>query len=116
MNGRGRQPQPYRRGYIAPHVSAGVLLLCFVLPLAAQSGFSAAYDATQRVRLKGIVTRIEWANPHAYVFMNAEDETAATKQNPRNTRILGKSGPPPELPVRIDSSSGLVVRTSVGKG
>ncbi|MBV8844355.1 MAG: hypothetical protein JO307_16230 [Bryobacterales bacterium] len=40
------------------------------VPVAAQDAFSATYDNTRQVTLKGPITRIEWANPHAYVFLN----------------------------------------------
>jgi hypothetical protein len=33
------------------------------------------YDADTRVALKGAVTRIDWVNPRAYVFINVKDST-----------------------------------------
>ena len=38
-----------------------------------QNGFSAAYDNARQVRLKGAVTRIEWTNPHAFLFIDVQD-------------------------------------------
>ncbi len=38
-----------------------------------QNGFRANYDATRSVTLKGIVTKIDWVNPHAYLYINSDD-------------------------------------------
>jgi hypothetical protein len=38
-----------------------------------QDGFSASYDSAHQVKLQGTVTRVDWANPHAYVFINVRD-------------------------------------------
>ena len=46
----------------------------------AQAPFPASYDTTRKVNLKGPVTRIEWANPNAYVFVNVTD-SAGTVMN-----------------------------------
>jgi hypothetical protein len=40
---------------------------------AGQNGFRANYDATRSVTLKGVVIKIDWVNPHAYLYMNALD-------------------------------------------
>ena len=32
-----------------------------------------SYDSGRKVKLQGAVTRIEWANPNAYVFLNVKD-------------------------------------------
>ncbi len=31
------------------------------------------YDSSRQVKLSGVVTRIEWANPHAFFFLNVRD-------------------------------------------
>jgi len=38
--------------------------------LFAQNSFAATYDSERQVKLMGAVTRIDWANPHAYFFVN----------------------------------------------
>ncbi|HVV47938.1 MAG TPA: DUF6152 family protein, partial [Bryobacteraceae bacterium] len=40
---------------------------------AALSGFSSTYDNARQVRLSGPVTRIDWNNPHAFVFIDVRD-------------------------------------------
>jgi len=34
---------------------------------------SATYDNSRQVKLTGVVTRVEWANPHAFFFVNVKD-------------------------------------------
>jgi hypothetical protein len=37
--------------------------------------FSAEYDATAMVTLTGVVSRVEWANPHAHIYIDVKDES-----------------------------------------
>jgi Family of unknown function (DUF6152) len=39
----------------------------------AQNGFSAAFDSSRQVQLKGVVTKIDWINPHAWFYINVRD-------------------------------------------
>jgi len=52
----------------------------FVLAAAAFAQRAATYDRERKVTLKGAVTRIEWVNPHAFLFVNVRD-AAGTVQN-----------------------------------
>ena len=36
----------------------------------AHHSFAAEFDATRPLNLKGIVTKIEWSNPHTYFYMD----------------------------------------------
>ena len=44
-----------------------------VAPILAHHSFAAEYDSTKTVTVKGTVNRLEWVNPHAYVFVDVKD-------------------------------------------
>ena len=69
-------------------VLAGVLTLAGAAPARAHHAFEAEYDANKVVNLTGIVTKLDWINPHAYVFLDVADEGGAVK----NFRV--EMGPP----------------------
>lgn len=48
---------------------AGMLMLGTGAPLVAHHAFSAEFDSTKPVTLKGKVTKMEWINPHAWLHM-----------------------------------------------
>jgi hypothetical protein len=48
-------------------------ILASGLSLAAHHSFAAQYDANKPVTLKGGITRIEWANPHIYFYLDVAD-------------------------------------------
>src|SRR3954468_20733001 len=46
--------------------------------VAAHHSFAAEFDAAKPVILKGVVTRIEWTNPHARFFIDVIDQSGKT--------------------------------------
>lgn len=55
------------------------LALLIVTALSAQLPRAATYDTARTVNLKGPVTRIEWVNPRAYIFVDAPDANWAVE-------------------------------------
>jgi hypothetical protein len=43
-------------------------------PLLAHHSFAAEYDEKKPVTLKGVVTKVEWANPHARFYVDVKDD------------------------------------------
>ena len=39
---------------------------------------TAEYDMSSLTSVKGTVTKFEWANPHAYIYIEAKDDKGAT--------------------------------------
>jgi Family of unknown function (DUF6152) len=58
-------------------VMAGGLMLAAV-PMLAHHSFSAEYDRSKSVTLKGTVTKVEWMNPHARFYVDVKDDKGAT--------------------------------------
>ena len=59
------------------HRFAGLFALAFgvvaVATLAAHHEILAKFDDKKPVTLRGIVTRVDWLNPHVHVFINVKD-------------------------------------------
>lgn len=45
------------------------------LPLLAHHSFSAEYDDSKPVKVTGVVTKVEWQNPHIWFYVDSKDET-----------------------------------------
>ena len=48
-------------------------LVLWALPTLAHHSFSAEFDGSKAVTLEGVVTRVDWANPHVYFFIDVKD-------------------------------------------
>jgi hypothetical protein len=48
--------------------------LCLAAPLAAHHSWTADYDGGKPVTVKGVVTKVEWTNPHTHFYVDATDE------------------------------------------
>ena len=55
-------------------VVAGIAALLAASAAEAHHAFAAEFDINRPVKLTGTVTKIEWTNPHAWVFMDAKDD------------------------------------------
>jgi hypothetical protein len=49
-------------------------LLAAAMPVLAHHSFSAEFDGTKRVNLKGTVTKVDWMNPHIWLYLDVKDE------------------------------------------
>jgi hypothetical protein len=52
---------------------AGLGLLCVSVPVVAHHSFSVEYDATKLVEGMGVVSKVEWTNPHMRVYVDVVD-------------------------------------------
>jgi hypothetical protein len=57
---------------------AAVLTLVAGAPLVAHHAFSAEFDSSRPVTLKGTVTKMEWINPHAWLHMDVKSPDGKT--------------------------------------
>src|SRR3970040_1730124 len=58
-------------------VAGAVLLWAAALPVLAHHAFAAEFDANRPVKLEGVVTKMDWINPHSWIHIDvkADDGT-----------------------------------------
>lgn len=44
----------------------------------AHHSFAAEYDSNQLITLKGVITKVEWTNPHIYFYIDVKDSGGNT--------------------------------------
>ena len=43
----------------------------------AHHSFAAEFDAEKPIKISGIVTKVDWTNPHVWIYLNVKDENGA---------------------------------------
>jgi hypothetical protein len=60
-----------RAKYLGALVAVGLGLA--VPPVWAHHSFAAEYDSSQLLTLTGVITKVEWTNPHIYIHLDVKD-------------------------------------------
>jgi hypothetical protein len=53
---------------------ASLLIMAGAMPARAHHAFAAEFDADKPVKLTGAVTKLEWTNPHAWIYVDVKDK------------------------------------------
>jgi hypothetical protein len=69
----------------------GAALLATAVPAFAHHAFSAEFDATKPVRLQGVVTKMEWINPHSWMHVDVTNDDGTVES------WMVEAGPPGAL-------------------
>jgi hypothetical protein len=80
---------------------AALLMGCLIagsVPALAHHSPASEYDMTKPVKVTGVVTKLEWTNPHIWVYVDVKGEDGKVVN-------WGFLGPPP----------GLLMRRGIGK-
>jgi hypothetical protein len=56
-------------------------LLAAVLPASAHHSFPAQYDVAKPITLTGKVTKVEWTNPHIFIYIDVPNEATGAVVN-----------------------------------
>jgi len=54
-------------------IGAG-LAAALSFPVSAHHSFAAEFDITKQITLKGAVTKLEWMNPHIWLYLDVKDD------------------------------------------
>jgi hypothetical protein len=55
--------------------------LAAALPSSAHHSFPAQYDASKPITLTGKITKVEWTNPHIFIYIDVADEKTGAVVN-----------------------------------
>ena len=65
----------------ASAVTLTLVFLAAARPAHSHHSFAAQYDAAKPITLTGKVTKVEWTNPHVYVYVDVRDEKSGEVAN-----------------------------------
>ena len=54
---------------------AAVAALACALPALAHHSFSAEFDAGKTLTLHGTISKVDWVNPHIWIYLDVKDDT-----------------------------------------
>ena len=54
-------------------LAIGLALSCLAVPVFAHHSWTAEYDSKKPVTVTGVVTKVEWTNPHTHFYVDSTD-------------------------------------------
>ena len=92
------------------HATAVLLAACaliFGARLEAHHSFGAEYDANKPITIKGVITKIEWSNPHCHIYLDVKEANGEVKNwkfegYPPN--VLARTGFKKDITIKVGDS------------
>jgi len=69
------------KGKVLTIICAAVVLAAFAMPVLAHHSFAAEFDSAKAVDFQGVVTKVEWMNPHVYFYVDVKDPQSGKVTN-----------------------------------
>ena len=69
------------KGKVLTILFGAVVLAASVMPVLAHHSFAAEFDSAKSVDFQGVVTKVEWMNPHVYFYVDVKDPQSGKVTN-----------------------------------
>ena len=71
----------YTRTHAVALISGVAILLAGARPLLGHHSFAAEFDADKPFKMTGVVTKVEWQNPHTFFYIDVTDQATSKVTN-----------------------------------
>ena len=71
----------YTRTHAITLVTGVVILLACARPLLGHHSFAAEFDSEKPFKMTGVVTKVEWQNPHTFFYIDVTDPATSKVTN-----------------------------------
>src|SRR2546421_2081487 len=61
------------KGRLLTIFAAAIVVAASAIPVVAHHSFAAEFDSAKTVTFAGVVTKVEWMNPHVYFYVDVKD-------------------------------------------
>ena len=71
----------YTRTHAVTLITGVAILLAGAPPLLGHHSFAAEFDADKPFKMTGVVTKVEWQNPHTFFYIDVTDQATSKVTN-----------------------------------
>jgi hypothetical protein len=71
----------HTRIHAVAFITGAAILLAGARPLLGHHSFAAEFDADKPFKMTGVVTKVEWQNPHTFFYIDVTDQATSKVTN-----------------------------------